>query len=64
MKSAWSLLRDGFDRVTIYLPLILTAALALGTYWLVRNAPKLLEPPPKEAPEILPAGPATSVPVV
>ena len=50
MKSAWSLLRDGFDRVTIYLPLILTAALALGTYWLVRNAPKLLEPAPKEAP--------------
>ncbi|MBO9650720.1 MAG: LPS export ABC transporter periplasmic protein LptC [Variovorax sp.] len=50
MRSAWSLLRDGFDRVTIYLPLILTAALALGTYWLVRNAPKLLEPAPKEAP--------------
>ncbi|WP_431274697.1 LPS export ABC transporter periplasmic protein LptC [Variovorax ureilyticus] len=50
MKSAWSLLRDGFDRVTIYLPLILTATLALGTYWLVRNAPKLLEPVPKEAP--------------
>jgi len=50
MKSAWSLLRDGFDRVTIYLPLILTATLALGTYWLVRNAPKLLEPVAKEAP--------------
>ena len=48
MKSVWSLLRDGFDRVTIYLPLILTAMLALGTYWLVRNAPKLLEPAPKE----------------
>ena len=50
MKSVWSLLRDGFDRVTIYLPLILTATLALGTYWLVRNAPKLLEPAPKEVP--------------
>ena len=50
MKSVWSLLRDGFDRVTIYLPLILTAMLALGTYWLVRNAPKLLEPAPKEVP--------------
>lgn len=48
MKSAWSLLRDGLDRVTIYLPLILTATLAMGTYWLVRNAPKLLEPAPKE----------------
>jgi lipopolysaccharide export system protein LptC len=48
MKSVWSLLRDGLDRVTLYLPLILTATLALGTYWLVRNAPKLLEPAPKE----------------
>jgi lipopolysaccharide export system protein LptC len=50
MKSFWSLLRDGIDRATIYLPIILTAALALGTYWLVRNAPKLLEPSAKEAP--------------
>jgi lipopolysaccharide export system protein LptC len=50
-KAAWDLLRDSFDRVTIYLPIILTALLALGTYWLVRNAPKLLEPVPKEAPK-------------
>lgn len=51
MKSALSYLREGFDRVTIYLPIILTAALALGTYWLVRNAPKLFEPVAKEAPK-------------
>lgn len=50
-KAVWNLLRDGFDRLTIYLPIILTAMLALGTYWLVRNAPKLLEPVPKEAPK-------------
>jgi lipopolysaccharide export system protein LptC len=50
-KAVWNLLRDGFDRVTIYLPIILTATLALGTYWLVRNAPKLLEPVAKEAPK-------------
>ena len=50
-KAGWSLLRDTFDRVTIYLPIILTAMLALGTYWLVRNAPKLLEPVPREAPK-------------
>ncbi|SFM29914.1 LPS export ABC transporter periplasmic protein LptC [Variovorax sp. OV329] len=37
-------LRIGLDRVSIYLPIILAAGLALGTYWLVRNAPKLLEP--------------------
>ncbi|MEJ7687273.1 MAG: LPS export ABC transporter periplasmic protein LptC [Variovorax sp.] len=48
--KARDLLRDGLDRVTIYLPIILTAALALGTYWLVRNAPKLIEPTAKEAP--------------
>ena len=50
MKSAWRVLRDAFDRLTIYLPIILTAVLALGTYWLVRNAPKLLEPTAKTAP--------------
>jgi len=41
--------RVGFDRVTIYLPIILAAALALGTYWLVRNAPRLMEPRPPAA---------------
>ncbi|VWX59415.1 Lipopolysaccharide export system protein LptC [Burkholderiales bacterium 8X] len=50
MTGFWRVLRDGFDRVSIYLPIILTAALALGTYWLVRNAPKLLEPTAKEEP--------------
>ncbi|MBB1604189.1 LPS export ABC transporter periplasmic protein LptC [Variovorax sp. UMC13] len=50
MKAPRRLLRDAIDRVTIYLPVILTALLALGTYWLVRNAPKLLEPTVKEAP--------------
>ncbi|MGJ7509377.1 LPS export ABC transporter periplasmic protein LptC [Variovorax sp. GT1P44] len=50
MRSAWRLLRKGIDRATIYLPLILTAALALGTYWLVRSAPKLTAPTPAEAP--------------
>ena len=50
MKRAWGMVRDGLDRATIYLPIILTAAVALGTYWLVRNAPKLLEPTPKVAP--------------
>ncbi|MEP6721869.1 MAG: LPS export ABC transporter periplasmic protein LptC [Variovorax sp.] len=44
------MLRRGIDRATLYLPIILTAALALGTYWLVRNAPRLLEPTTKEAP--------------
>lgn len=50
LKSAWSLVRDVLDRATIYLPIILAAAVALGTYWLVRNAPKLLAPTAKATP--------------
>lgn len=49
MKRAWPTLRDALDRVTIYLPIIVVAVLALGTYWLVRNAPKILGPTPKVA---------------
>ncbi len=45
-----ALLRRGFDRLTMYLPIILTGLLALGTYWLVRNAPKLLEASAPQAP--------------
>lgn len=36
LQRAWAKLRSG---ATIYLPLILMAALALGTYWLVRITP-------------------------
>lgn len=46
MSVAFPAVRNAFDRVSIYLPIILTAALALGTYWLVRNAPRLAEPEP------------------
>jgi lipopolysaccharide export system protein LptC len=50
MRRIWPLVRQSLDRLTIYLPIILTAALALGTYWLVHNAPAILGPAPKEAP--------------
>ncbi len=33
-----------FDRLTIYLPIILMALLALGTYWLLHTTPKPGEP--------------------
>ncbi|MDB5732567.1 MAG: hypothetical protein JWQ03_2462 [Variovorax sp.] len=49
MRSVLAALRDGLDRATIYLPIILTACLALGTYWLVRNAPQLAEPRREQA---------------
>lgn len=37
-------LRDGWERLSIYLPVVLMALLALGSYWLVRNAPTLAAP--------------------
>jgi len=33
-------LRQGWERLSIYLPVLLMGMLALGTWWLVRNAPK------------------------
>lgn len=45
-----ALLRAALDGASLYLPIILTGALALGTYWLVRNAPRLAEPAARQAP--------------
>ena len=39
MTSAWLLIRRLADQLAIYLPVLLMGALALGSYWLVRNAP-------------------------
>jgi lipopolysaccharide export system protein LptC len=41
VTSFGTMLRNAWERVSIYLPLILMAMLALGTYWLVRNAPMM-----------------------
>jgi lipopolysaccharide export system protein LptC len=38
-----------WDRVTIYLPVILMGLLALGTYWLARNTPAFTQAPAKRA---------------
>ncbi len=38
-------LRRVWDWTTIYLPVILMGLLALGTWWLVRNAPKAISTP-------------------
>lgn len=38
------LLRAGWDRVSLYLPVVLMGILALGTYWLVRSTPLLAVP--------------------
>lgn len=43
------LLRTAWERLSLYLPVILMGVLALGTYWLVRSTP-LLMPAEQEAP--------------
>jgi lipopolysaccharide export system protein LptC len=39
--GAGALLRGVWDRVTVYLPIILMGLMALGTYWLARNTPTM-----------------------
>lgn len=44
------LVRAAWDRVSVYLPIILMGFMALGSYWLARNAPTL---PPAETQRVL-----------
>ncbi|HZY17196.1 MAG TPA: LPS export ABC transporter periplasmic protein LptC [Ramlibacter sp.] len=39
MVSRWRQVRNTWDRLALYLPVILMGVLALGTYWLARNTP-------------------------
>ncbi|MEO7547973.1 MAG: LPS export ABC transporter periplasmic protein LptC [Ramlibacter sp.] len=39
VAAAWIRLRRLWDRLAVYLPVILMAVMALGTYWLARNTP-------------------------
>jgi lipopolysaccharide export system protein LptC len=39
MNTAWHLIRRTADQLVVYLPVLLMGFLALGSYWLVRNAP-------------------------
>lgn len=39
MNTAWHLFRRTTDQLVVYLPVLLMGTLALGSYWLVRNAP-------------------------
>ena len=42
--SAWGRVRATWDRLAIYLPVMLMGVLALGTYWLARNTPTFSMP--------------------
>jgi lipopolysaccharide export system protein LptC len=48
--SAWVRLRRLSDRLTVWLPVMLMGLLALGTYWLARNAPVFTPPQAQAAP--------------
>jgi lipopolysaccharide export system protein LptC len=39
LKSAWHALARVWESTAMYMPLLMMGALALGTYWLVRNTP-------------------------
>jgi len=41
-----NVLRSAWDKLTLYVPVILMGVFALGTYWLVRSTPALLAPAP------------------
>lgn len=43
-KSGWRKFLSLWDRTAMYMPLLMMAALALGTYWLVRNTPTFSAP--------------------
>jgi lipopolysaccharide export system protein LptC len=40
-RGGWSMVRAGWDRLSVYVPIILMGFIALGTYWLARNTPSL-----------------------
>ncbi|MES2879712.1 MAG: LPS export ABC transporter periplasmic protein LptC [Pseudomonadota bacterium] len=42
-------LRKAWERLSLYLPVVLMGVLAFGTYWLVRSTP-IMQQPEKEAP--------------
>lgn len=45
------LLRQAWDRLTLYLPVVLMGVLAMATYWLVRSTPILSAPQVVAAPQ-------------
>jgi lipopolysaccharide export system protein LptC len=52
--ALWLRVRRAWDRVSVYLPLLLMAVMAMTSYWLVRNTPVMLEPDLEAAPRHVP----------
>ena len=43
--TSWQTLRRGLDQLTLYLPMLALAVLAMGSWWLVRSMPDLWSAP-------------------
>lgn len=52
--SLWLRVRRAWDRVSVYLPLVLMGLMAMSSYWLVRNTPFLGGDAFEEAPRHVP----------
>ena len=52
--SLWLRVRRAWDRVSVYLPLVLMGLMAMTSYWLVRNTPVILDPELEAAPRHVP----------
>lgn len=52
--SLWLRFRRAWDRVSVYLPLVLMGLMAMTSYWLVRNTPVMLDPELEAAPRHVP----------
>lgn len=50
LRQSWRWVRRTWDRVAIYLPVILMGVLALGTYWLASTTPSLVGAPESQRP--------------
>ena len=52
--SLWKRTKHHWDRLAVYVPLILMGLLALATYWLVRHTPVVMDVELEAAPQHLP----------
>ncbi|MEZ0308251.1 MAG: LPS export ABC transporter periplasmic protein LptC, partial [Ramlibacter sp.] len=49
LRAALTALRHGWERISVYLPILLMGLMAMGTYWLARNTPTLAGPEARRA---------------
>ena len=48
-RTAWQMVGRTWDRISLYVPILLMGVLALGTYWLARNTPVFAPPDAQRA---------------